>query len=199
MGHLTPRQRDALDIILACVGEEGRFPSIREIAAQMRVSSSATVYQHLEALEAKGCLRRRGRHWMLSPEARRDQGVPIVGRVAAGTPLTAIEQIEGRLSADFLGLREGRFAVRVVGDSMTGEGILEDDHVVVEPDGAVVNGDLVVAYVGEEQDVTVKRFFRHTWGAELRPANPNYETIRIFEGDPFFRIGGKVVGLMRRL
>ena len=198
MEELTPRQRDVLETILSCVEGEGRFPSIREIASRLRLSSPATVFQHLSALEDKGCLYRRGRRWMLRPEVRRDRGVPIVGRVAAGSPLTAVEQIEGRLSPEFMGLRKGRFAVRVTGDSMSGEGILEGDYAIVDPEQPVSNGDLIVAYLGEEQEVTVKRFFRRPWGVELRPANPRYESIRVGQGDSTFRVGGKVVGLMRK-
>ena len=198
MEDLTPRQREVLETILACVEREGRFPSIREIAGVLRLASPATVYQHLEALETKGGLYRRGRRWMLRPEVRSDQGIPIVGRVAAGQPLTAVEDIEGRLSPEFLGLTKGRFSVRVVGDSMIGEGILEGDYAIVDPDLPVANGDLAVAYLGEEQEVTVKSLFRHAWGIELRPANPNYEPIRVFEGDSHFRIAGKVTGIMRR-
>ncbi|MCK4305816.1 MAG: repressor LexA [Candidatus Eisenbacteria sp.] len=196
--ELTPRQQEVLEVILGCVEQEGRFPSIREIASRLRLASPATVFQHMEALETKGCLRRRGRRWMLDPKVRRDQGIPIVGRVAAGSPLTAVEQIEGQLSADFLGLRKGRFGVRVVGDSMSGEGILEGDYAIVDPAATISNGDLVVAYLGEEQEVTIKRFFKHPWGIELRPANPRYETMRVCEGDPSLRMAGKVVGLMRR-
>lgn len=198
MEDLTPRQREVLEMILACVEREGRFPSIREIAGALQLASPATIYQHLEALETKGCLYRRGRRWMLRPEVRSDQGIPIVGRVAAGQPLTAVEEIEGRLSQEFLGLTKGRFSVRVVGDSMIGEGILEGDYAIVDPDLRVANGDLAVAYVGEDQEVTVKRFFRRPWGIELKPANPAYKPLRIFEGDSHFRLAGKVMGIVRR-
>ena len=199
MDPLSKRQRAVLESILRCNEEQGRFPSIREIARALDVSSPATVYQHLEALEGKGYLRRRGRHWMLTEWGRRDRGVPIVGRVAAGAPLMAVEQIEGHVDGAFLGLRPGRFAVEVVGDSMVEEGILAGDYVIVDPDRPVAAGDLVVAYLGEDQEVTIKRFFPHPGQVELRPANPRYEPFRIPEGDLFFRVGGKVIGLARRL
>ncbi len=198
MEELTRRQREVLDTILRGVEEEGRFPSIRDIAAQLRLASPATVFQHLSALETKGYLYRRGHRWMLHPEARRDRGLPIVGRVAAGAPLTAIEQIEGYLNPESLGLRQGRFGVRVVGESMSGEGILEGDHVIIDPEQHVANGDLVVAYLGAEQEVTIKRFYRRQWGVELRPANARYKPIRITQGDVHFRLGGKVIALTRK-
>ncbi len=198
MEELTRRQREVLDSILRGVEDEGRFPSFRDIAAQLRLASPATVFQHLVALETKSYLYRRGHRWMLHPEARRDRGLPIVGRVAAGAPLTAIEQIEGYLNPESLGLRQGRFGVRVVGESMSGEGILEGDHVIVDPEQRVANGDLVVAYLGEEQEVTIKRFYRRQWGVELRPANARYKPIRITQGDVHFRLGGKVIALTRK-
>jgi len=133
MQGLTPRQRDVLEIILTEVEQQGRFPSIREIAARLHVASPATIFQHLEALAAKGLLHRRARRWVLDPMSRQDRGVPIVGRVAAGQPLTAFEEIEGHLTPEFLGARRGRFSVRVTGESMTGEGILDGDYVVVDP------------------------------------------------------------------
>ncbi len=198
MNPLTDRQQDVLETILQGLEEEGRFPSIREIARSLRLSSPATVFQHLEALESKGYLIRRGRRWALDPRLRPDRGIPIVGQVAAGAPLTAVEQIEGHLDAETIGIRRGRFVVRVVGDSMVGEGILEGDLAVVDPDAPIASGELVVAYVGEDQEVTVKRYVRRRWGVELRPANPRYEPMRIFEDDPHFRLAGKVTGIIRR-
>ena len=82
----------------------------------LHVSSSATIFQHLEALATKGWLRRRAGRWVVPPEVRRDLGIPIVGQVAAGAPITAIEHIDGQLDAEFLGLTAGRFSVRVTGD-----------------------------------------------------------------------------------
>jgi len=197
--ELTPRQREILEVILVSVEERGRFPSIREIALRLDLASPATVFQHLEALAAKGFLRRHEGHWTLTPESRRDRGIPIVGRVAAGHPSSAVQEIEGHLTPEFIGARRGRFSVRVTGESMSGEGILEGDYVIVDPDTPMNDGDLVVAYLGEAQEVTVKRFFRRRGGIELHPAHPHFEVMRVRRGDPFFRIAGKVVGLLRRL
>ena len=199
MQDLTPRQRDVLAVILGSIEERGRFPSIREIARRLRLASPATVFQHLKALATKGYLRHEQRCWTIARETRRARGIPILGRVAAGTPQAAIEEIEGMLTAESLGLRSGRFAVRVSGESMAGEGILDGDCVIVDPALPVANGDLVVAYLGEGQEVTVKRLRWRRAHVELRPANPRFRTIRVRRGDPFLRIAGKVTGLFRHL
>ncbi len=199
MEEMTPRQREVLEVILESVEGRGRFPSIREVALQLHLASPATVFQHLEALAAKGFLERHAGRWTLAPESRRDRGVPIVGRVAAGQPLTAFEEIEGHLTPEFIGARRGRFSVRVKGESMRGAGILDGDYVIVDPHAPVASGDLVVAYLGEEQEATVKRFVRRRGVVELHPENPHFPILRIARRDPFFRIAGKVVGLLRRL
>jgi repressor LexA len=199
MNELTERQRQVLEAILESVETGGRFPPIREIARKLRLASPATVFQHLEALAAKGLLRRERGRWVLSPQARLDRGVPIIGRVAAGRPITAFEEIEGRVTPEFIGARRGRFSVRVTGESMREAGILEGDYVIVDPEAAAAGGDLVVAYLGEEQEATVKRLVRRRGAIELHPANPDFAVLRVARGDPFFRIAGKVVGLLRRL
>ena len=197
MRGLTPKQEAILTYILDSIGQRGRFPSFREIGRQFRLQSVATVAQHLDALVQKGFLLREGRKLMPAPVVRRDRGVPIVGRVAAGRPIAAIEHLEGQLEWDSLG-SGGAFAVRVVGDSMIGEGIFEGDLAVVEPCEDASNGDLVVAYLGEDQEATVKRFHRGGGVVELRGANPTFRTIRVMSADTHFRLAGRVVGLVRR-
>jgi repressor LexA len=194
---LTKRQREILDYILKCIAQDGRFPSYREIGAHFGLTSPATVSQHLEALATKGVLKRQGRYYAPARALRYDQGVPVVGRVAAGTPITAVENIEDHFRWDQLG-GDGSFAVRVVGDSMIGEGIHEGDLAIVLPREEARNGELIVAYVGEEQEATVKRYFRHRDGIELRPANPAHTPMRFAPTDPNLRIGGRVVAVLRR-
>lgn len=197
MRPLTKRQREILDYILKCIAQDGRFPSYREIGAHFGLTSPATVSQHLEALAMKGALKRQGRYYAPVRALRYDQGVPVVGRVAAGTPITAVENIEDHFRWDQLG-GDGSFAVRVVGDSMTGEGIHEGDLAIVLPREEARNGELIVAYVGEEQEATVKRYFRHRDAIELRAANPAYAPMRFAPSDPSLRIGGRVVAVLRR-
>lgn len=201
MDPLSPRQRDVLRFLVGVVDEQGRFPSVREIGRRLGVSSPATVKQHLEALEAKGYLARRGDKLVLVPAVREEQGVPVVGRIAAGAPILAEEHLEGRLRLpEFFGPREGTFAVRVQGDSMEEAGIHHGDVVVVRQQPRVRDGEICVAYLGEEQEATVKVFKRRSWGVELQPRNPRHRPIAVTpEKDPFFRIGGKVVGVVRRL
>jgi repressor LexA len=194
---LTSRQQAILNYILDSIADQGRFPSFREIARQFRLRSVATVAQHLNALVEKGYLHRDGRKLMPAPRIRRDRGVPIVGRVAAGQPISAIEHLEGHLNWESLG-SQGRFAVRVQGDSMIEEGILDGDMVIVQPSETARNGDLVVAYLGEEQEATVKRFHQKSDHVELRPANPEYHPIHVPADDPDFRLAGRVVGMVRR-
>ena len=198
MRGITDKQEAILSYILDSITQRGRFPSFREIGKEFQLSSVATVAQHLDALVRKGFLRREGRRLMPAPELRRDHGIPILGRVAAGRPVSAIEHQEGRLEWDTLGVGD-TFAVRVVGDSMVGEGILEGDFAVVQPAEDAQTGDLVVAYLGEEQEVTVKRFHRGTGQIELRPANPEYQPIRVPTADAHFRLAGRVVGIVRRV
>lgn len=196
MRPLTNRQREILDYILNSISRNGRFPSYREIGAHFGLTSPATVAQHLEALAWKGALRRNGRFYAPTDDVRYDQGVPIVGRVAAGSPITAVEHIEGHIRWDKVG-GEGSFAVKVVGDSMIEDGIHEGDLAIVHPVRETGNGDLVVAYVGEDQEGTVKRYFRHKDQIELRPANPAYQPMRFGARDPHLRIAGKVIAILR--
>jgi repressor LexA len=200
MDPLSPRQRQVLRFLADKAEDDGRFPSFREIGAHFGMNSPATVSQHLEALEAKGYLRRRGGHIVLHPSVREERGIPIVGRVAAGAPITAEEHLDGRLAvAEMFGPREGLFSVRVKGDSMEEAGIHDGDLVVVRKQERVKDGEICVAYLGEEQEATVKVFRRRTWGVELEPRNERMKPIRVERGDPHFRVGGKVVGVVRKI
>lgn len=163
------------------------------------MSSVATVSQHIEALVAKGPLRKKGDLLLVNEALRRDRGIPIVGRVAAGAPIMAVEHLEGTLSLDQLrGRGRAHYAVRVKGDSMIEAGILDGDFAVVRHQPTAESGETVVAYLGEDQEVTVKVFYRRRWGYELQPRNGAYESIRIKRRDSHFRLGGKVVAVMRK-
>ncbi len=196
--NTTPKQEAILGFILDSIAQRGRFPSFREIGRAFRLRSVATVAQHLDALVQKGLLLRDGRKLMPAAVLRRDQGIPILGRVAAGHPIAAIEHLEGRLDWETLGTG-GTYAVRVIGDSMIEEGILEGDYAIVQPGEDAQNGELVVAYLGEEQEATVKRFHRAGGQIELRPANAQYRPIVVSPVDPHFRLAGRVVGIVRRV
>ena len=200
MRDLTRRQREILEYIISRVRAEERFPSYREIGARFRLSSSATVSQHLEALLRKGFLNKAGRRLMLSADLSPARGVPVVGRVAAGTPITAIENREGYVDvASLFGDEGDHFAVRVTGDSMVDAGILEGDYVVVSQGEEARSGDIVVAYVGDEMEATVKVLRKRGAAVELEPRNEAYRPMRFGPSSGRFRIAGKVVGLVRKM
>ncbi|MBU1700946.1 MAG: transcriptional repressor LexA [Candidatus Eisenbacteria bacterium] len=201
MKGLSPRQQDVLEMIQSTVSTEGRFPSVREIGASLGISSPATVSQHIRALLKKKFLEQRGRHYVVPDHLRDHRGIPVVGRVAAGAPITSTEHVEDWLKLESMASKASgeTFAVKVMGDSMIDDGILEGDFVLVDPGSEAVNGAVVVAYLGSDQEVTVKRFYRRPGGVELRPANPAYTPLQINGGDEHFRLAGRVVGLLRRL
>jgi repressor LexA len=199
MRSLTQRQREILDYILSSIRLRDRFPSYREIGRRFRLTSSATVSQHLDALVKKGFLTKAGGKIMLSPEARGFRGVPILGRVAAGLPITAIENRDGHLDMESLFPEAAvHFAVRVNGDSMADAGILDGDYVIVRQQEDAEDGETIVAYVGDEGEATVKVIRKRGKRIDLEPRNSAYPTISIRPGRESLRIAGKVVGLVRK-
>jgi len=198
VGPLTPKQRRVLDAILRFAESEERTPSTRELAAELRCHVK-TVYQYLLVLKRKGYVSRRRGHIRLADGLVKGRGIPIVGQIAAGTPISAVENREGALSLRDLFGEADLFAVKVVGDSMRGAGILAGDFVIVRRANRIPQGGLGVCYVGEEQEATVKRFYDRPAGVELVPENPAYPVITIPRNDPHFRIGGEVAGVVRRM
>ncbi len=202
--ELTKRQQQILDFVRAEIHRRGFPPSVREIGEAVGLSSSSTVHSHLAALEAKGFLRRdpskpRALEVLDYRDADRaiDYGqvraVPMVGQVAAGTPILAAENIDATLPLPAELADENTFILRVRGDSMIEAGILDGDYVVVRQQQDASNGEIVVAMIGEE--ATVKRFFREPDRVRLQPENSSMEPI--YERD--VTILGKVQALFRRL
>lgn len=197
--RLTGRQRQILDYLITRVQEKGYAPSVREIAAALGLRSPSTVHQHLTALEQKGHIHRNGER-MRAVEVvdktllrgRDTVMLPLVGRVSAGPPTLADEQVEEHVAVPrgILGDVAGCFLLRVKGDSMNGAGIMPDDIVVVKRQPVASPGEIVVALLGEE--ATVKRFVLDEGTPILMPANPLYAPIR---GE--FQIIGRVMGLLR--
>jgi len=198
MEALTDRQERVLRVILRFHEREERPPTTRELAGELRCHVK-TVYQYIIALERKGWIERRKGRIRVPPELRRGAGIPIVGRVAAGAPITAIENREGVLSLDALFGSGDLFAVVVSGESMKDAGILDGDLAVVRPEASVPPGAIAVCYLGPEQEVTVKRLWERKDGFELVPENEAYRPARVARDDADFRIGGRVVGVVRRL
>ena len=210
--ELTPRQREIFNFIKTFIKERGYPPSVREIGERFNIYPRAA-FDHLKALERKGYLRRRGsmsrgleilvfqqtgqygEH--LKKEVRpMFRELPVLGRVAAGKPTLAVENVEGTipLPTEWAGGKEV-FLLKVKGDSMFPY-ILPDDYGVVRSQPSAENGDVVVTLVGEE--ATVKRFFKKGRKIELKPDNERCETIQIEEGSGEIQILGKVIGVFRK-
>ncbi len=178
----------------------GLPPTVREVQHAFGFRSPQTAREHLEALVEEGRLEKeaggKARGYRLPQASGAPTAlVPLLGRVPAGPLETAVEDLEGYLPVQSRHAPGGLFALRVVGESMTGAGILPGDIVIVRRQERADPGDLVVALVGDE--ATVKRLWVEGRRVELRPENPAFEPIRFDRGEP--RILGKVVEVRRRL
>src|SRR5256714_2952754 len=199
--NLTKRQREIFDFIRRYSSEHGYPPTVRDIGKAIGLTSSSTVHAHLSNLEKLGLLRRdptKPRALELLGGAARKvvgpSGLPLVGRVAAGMPVLAEENIEDYVPVpEIAGGEQGEDVLRVSGDSMKNAGILDSDHVVVRPQKTARDGEIVVAMVGEE--ATVKRFFKEKDHVRLQPENDDFEPIRSRDAE----IIGRVVGVCRRV
>ncbi len=202
MEPLTKKQRQILDFITASL-QENHPPSQREIAAHFDMAQNS-VYQLVGYLKKKGYVVDVGGHRGLRlseaylDEVQETEGLPILGRVAAGEPILAEENIEGYVTLDKLFPRsKGTFALRVSGDSMVDEGIIDGDFVIVESASKVGNGQIAVVLLDDE--ATVKRVFVQKNRVALKPANrqAGYKTRYIKQFDKDIRMIGKVVGCIR--
>ena len=198
---LTKRQQEIFDFIKKYSAKHGYPPTVRDIGKAIGLGSPSTVHAHLANLEKIGLLKRdpsKPRALELLRDTARKavgpSGLPLVGRVAAGAPILAEENIEEYVEVpEIAGGDAGEYILRVRGDSMKDAGILDGDHVVVRPQDTARNGEIVVALVGEE--ATVKRFFKESDHVRLQPENETMEPIRSRE----VRILGRVVGVFRRV
>ena len=199
---LTARQREIYEFIREAVRGESRPPTMREIGERFSISSTNGVREALEVLEKKGYIRRapfvsRGIE-LVDAVSLPVEAIPIVGRVAAGLPLLAVENIDGHIAVDQSFLPSGEvFSLRVTGESMRDEGIKDGDLVLVRKQDTAQKGDIVVAVIGEE--ATVKRFYPERARVRLEPANPDFGPIIVDRKAPGFFIAGVVVGLLRRM
>jgi repressor LexA len=197
---LTERQQAILDFINEYVHANGFPPSVREIGRHFGIYP-ATVQDHISALERKGHLQKKkfqSRTLSVPASSRRnfDDRIPIVGKVAAGMPLLAQENIEDMIQLPRHWAPAGAFLLKVQGNSMEGAHILDGDYVLVHPQQTAANGEIVVALIGDE--ATVKRFYRTESGVTLKAENPKYDPIEIERSDAAsFTIVGKVMGVLR--
>jgi len=197
---LTKRQREILDFLNEFIEDRGYAPSLEEIGRRFGLSSLATVHKHLTNLQDKGFIRRawnRSRSVELVPTrvGSRALDLPLLGVVAAGTPIEAVVSAETvTVPEDLVGARD-TYALRVRGNSMIDEQIRDGDVVVVEDRQTANDGEMVIALL-EGVDVTLKKFFRENGHVRLQPANDAMEPI-VVKADQVL-IQGVVVGVIRR-
>jgi len=197
--ELTERQEEVLAFIQRFLLERGYPPTVREIGSHFGFGPRAAK-EHLDLIEKKGYIRKgRGARTIQFPieEKRRFEGIPLVGRVAAGVPVLAFENLEGyiKVDANIAGGSEV-FSLKVKGESMVGAGMLDGDYVLVEAKKTAINGEIVVVRIGDE--ATVKEFRKKGIRVRLVPHNPEFETLELHPGDDF-EILGKVIGLWREM
>lgn len=196
---LTSRQATILKYIQKVIEDRGYPPSVREIGEAVGLKSSSTVHTHLVNLEKKGYIRRdptKPRAIEVLKNKPSVVQVPVVGRVAAGKPILAIENIESTfpLPTSFLKSKKDVFMLTTKGDSMINAGIYDGDYLVVCQQQTAEDGDIVVALLNGE-DATVKRFFKEEDSIRLQPENDLMEPIRSKD----VMILGKVIGVFRKL
>jgi repressor LexA len=201
--QLTDRQNMALSFIRSSIEERGYPPTIREIGAHMGIRSTNGVNDHLKALERKGyVVRDELKSRAIRPADMHDNliDVPLLGRIAAGSPILATENVEDtvRIDSFLLGNHRQVFALRVVGQSMIGDGIHDGDYIFVKKQITARPGEIVVVLV--EDEATVKRFYPEGDRIRLQPSNPGMEPIYVHRDD--FRstsVLGVVVGMYRQM
>lgn len=202
MSQLTARQQQVYDFLAEYIFARGYPPTLQEIAQHLQVSGNLGVLRHLKALERKGMITRSSgssRAIALTARAKSDSvTLPLVGTVRAGLPQLADEEVEAYLAVDSSLVKgKGSFLLRVRGDSMIGVHIMPGDLVVVRPQPAAENGEIVVALIDGE--ATLKRFYHEREEIRLKPENPTMKALIYREGDADVQIVGKVTGLCRPL
>ena len=203
--NLTPKQLRIFNLVRQWRASKGFSPTMQELADELGVSK-VTVFEHVEALIEKGALRRdpnKARSLSVAedatlPDEEAGLSFPLVGRIAAGMPIEKCAEDESLRLSEIFGPTMARkgdmFALRVEGESMRDEGILDGDYVIVERRNTARNGDRVVALL-EGGETTLKTFYREKDGTiRLQPANPDFEPIRVRE----CHVQGIVIGVMRR-
>ena len=204
MGQLpTRKQKQLLDYIKKYVDRRGYSPSYEEMAQSLKVSSVATVFDHLQELARKKLIKIykgavRGieilNTQLTSQHSQFDLELPLLGYIAAGKPIEVINQVETVLvPSSLISGRKKAFVLRVKGDSMIDEGILDGDYVVVEEQNTAINGDIVVALI-DGNFATLKKFYKEKDRIRLEPANTKMEPIYAKE----VTIQGKVRGIVRQ-
>jgi len=197
--RLTEKQKEFLGYISSYVEDWGRSPSFEEICSHFGFTSYNTVTTYLKTLERKGYIRlprkknQKRAIEVISPVETRRLEFPLLGRVAAGRPIEAVEEVDViEIPPSMLG-KGDHFVLQVKGDSMKEDGILDGDFIVVRRQATAENGQTVVALINNQ--ATVKKYYQRKAHVELRPAHTDMEPLIISQGD--LRIEGRVVGVMR--
>ena len=203
MIEITERQQQILEYIQNHIEKQGYSPSVRDIATHFKLASAAGVHKHIKALVRKKYLKKTD-YLSRSLRVMKDTGerlqqtesLPLLGYVAAGHPIEAIENIGERLTIPTKAgsKSQGQYLLKVRGDSMIDDGILDGDYVIMEPRKEARNGETVVALI-DGNEATLKRFYREGEAIRLQPANKSMEAIRLRSGR--LEIQGVVRGLWR--
>lgn len=204
MDKLTRRQNDILNFIKKFMVSNGYAPTVREIGDGLNLSSPATIHSHIVNLESKGYIKKEGNknrtlellvdnEYLIKNEDIRE--VPLLGKVTAGSPIEAIERPDEYFSVPSYLIPKGKevFTLKVSGDSMINIGILDGDIVIVQKQPIANNGDIVVA-MNNDNEATLKTFYKEKDHFRLQPENDNYEPIILNE----VTILGKAIGLYRK-
>ncbi len=196
--ELTKRQAAILAFIKDFAQDHGYPPTIPEIQKEFGIKSPNGVNNHIKALTRKGFIKRDSSRARALEILGRGNGIPVLGRVAAGTPLLAEENLEDTFTLDQLyRASDDIFMLRVQGDSMVNAGIFNGDYVIVRLQQAVEQGEIGVALLDDE--ATVKRIYSDGNIIKLVPENDAMKPITVMQTDPNFRIGGKVIGVIRKV
>src|SRR3989441_4393229 len=199
--HLTRRQKEIFDFVSSHIHRKGYAPTIEEIGEHFGLSSLATVHKHLTNLQEKGLIKRawnRSRALELVPTevAVRAVELPLLGRVAAGSPIEAVQSTETIFVPEDMVGKKSTYVLQVKGDSMIEEQIRDGDYVIVEDRKQARDGEMVIALLDRE-NVTLKKYFRESGGrVRLQPANSRMKPIYVEQGD--LRIQGVVIGVLRK-
>ncbi len=201
MQTVTPRQMDILRFLRDYRARHGYSPTMQEIGDHLHLSK-VTVFEHVGALARKGLLRRGAKHKARSlqlsddvvfPDEQRPTRIRLVGRIAAGRPLEAVEEQQSLDLEELLDRPEETFCLRVVGNSMIDEQIRDGDYVICERRQAALNGETVVALL-DSGEATLKKFYRERTRIRLQPANPEFQPMYVDN----VAIQGVVVGVIRK-
>lgn len=192
--QLKDKTRKVMDKITDWFKENGRPPTLRELAKETGYSSTWPLRYHLKKLAEAGYINMKKNLSRGMELLKHTYGIPMIGKISAGRPIDAVENIEYHIDsvAEMFGVKN-TFALRVQGDSMEGAGIFDGDTVIIRQQKTAANGDIIAALLGS--DATVKKYFLTADGIKLEPANPKYQPIISKE----IRILGKVIGVLRKL